>query len=126
MPASSRRHRAREALASFAPSLALDYVRAPLTLVAQDQQAHAIVEEQVWLHAGASLSLRHRFLLALDVPLLLHEQGEAEPFASGVVAAPGKPALGDPELTLRGTPARTCRWLFARGSELTLPCPSQR
>jgi outer membrane protein OmpA-like peptidoglycan-associated protein len=81
--------------------VAIDYVRAPLTLVSEDQQAHAIVEEQVWLHAGASLSLRHRILFALDVPLLLREQGEAERFASGVVSAPGGPALGDPELTLR-------------------------
>jgi outer membrane protein OmpA-like peptidoglycan-associated protein len=82
--------------------LAIDYVRAPLTLVAEDQQTHAIVEDQLWLHAGASLAIHHRFLVGLDVPLLLHEQGEAEPFAPGVVAAPGKPALGDPELTLRG------------------------
>jgi OmpA-OmpF porin, OOP family len=81
--------------------VAIDYVRAPLTLIAEDQQAHAVVEEQVWLHAGASLSLRHRFLFALDVPLLLHEQGQVEAFASGVVTAPGSPALGDPELTLR-------------------------
>jgi outer membrane protein OmpA-like peptidoglycan-associated protein len=82
--------------------VAIDYVRAPLTLVAADQQAHAVVEEQVWLHAGASFALRHRFLLSFDVPLLLHEQGEAEPFAPGVAVAPGEPALGDPELTLRG------------------------
>jgi OmpA-OmpF porin, OOP family len=82
--------------------VAVDYVRAPLTLVAEDQQAHAVVEEQVWLHAGASFSFRHRWVLALDVPLLLHEQGEAAAFAPGVVAAAEKPALGDPELTLRG------------------------
>lgn len=82
--------------------LAVDYVRAPLVLISEAQHAQAIVEEQLWLHAGIALALRHRWLLALDLPMLLREQGEPRPFSPDVAAAAGQPALGDPELTLRG------------------------
>jgi len=107
--------------------VAVDYIRAPLMLVAEDQQAHAVVEQQIWVHAGASLSLRHRFLLALDVPLLLHEQGEGEPFAPGVAAAPEKTALGDPELTLRGRVLGAADgFSLGLGVHATLPVASAR
>lgn len=82
--------------------LVADYVRAPLVLVSQDQAAHEVVEEQLWLHAAAAFSLHHRWLFGLDVPVLLREQGEAAPFASDVAAASGQMALGDPRVTLRG------------------------
>lgn len=82
--------------------LVVDYVRAPLVLVAQNQDAHAVVEEQLWLHAAAAFALHHRWLVALDVPFLLREQGEGTPFTTGLAPVSGQTALGDPHVTLRG------------------------
>ncbi|HEY6079099.1 MAG TPA: OmpA family protein [Polyangiaceae bacterium] len=82
--------------------LAVDYLRTPLALIAPNQEAQVIVDEQLWLHAGVAFSFRHRWLVALDVPVLLREQGEPKLLIEGVSPAPGKAGLGDPSLSLRG------------------------
>jgi outer membrane protein OmpA-like peptidoglycan-associated protein len=82
--------------------VAAEYARAPLALVSPDQHQRVLVESQLWLHAGASLALGHRFLAALNVPLLLSQSGESAPFDASLPAASGGGALGDPRLMLRG------------------------
>ncbi len=82
--------------------LVADYAHAPLTLISASQNAHQVVEQQLWLHLSAAYSLRHRFLAGLDVPLLLRERGETQPFVAGVAAVSEQLALGDPRISLRG------------------------
>jgi OOP family OmpA-OmpF porin len=86
---------------TFRAMLAADYASAPLQLVSQGQNAHAIVAEQLQLRLAAALALRHRWLVALDVPLLLHQTGDA-PFTAALPQASSGLELGDPRLILRG------------------------
>jgi outer membrane protein OmpA-like peptidoglycan-associated protein len=79
------------------PRLVLDYAREPLVLVDEAQVAQAVVRQQLWLHAGATLALDHRFLFGADVPLLLSESGDAQP----ALPEAGGLALGDPRLIAR-------------------------
>ncbi len=79
------------------PRLLLDFGREPLVLVDAEQVAHAVVRDQLWLHAGVSLALDHRFLFGLDVPLLLYETGDPDP----AMREAGGSALGDPRLVAR-------------------------
>jgi hypothetical protein len=51
-----------------AARFAVDYAHAPLVLVDSAQNDDVVVANQTTFHAMASLSLRHRFILALDVP----------------------------------------------------------
>ena len=76
------------------PRLAVDYAREPLVLVDDAQVARAVVRDQLWLHAGASLALDHRFLFGIDAPVLLYEAGEPEPS----LPEAGGFSLGDPRL----------------------------
>ena len=82
-------------------ALFADYSRNPLVLVSPSQDARAVVEEQLWLRAAASFAWRHRWLVALEVPVLLRQRGGAQPFA-GLAIASEAMALGDPRLLLRG------------------------
>jgi outer membrane protein OmpA-like peptidoglycan-associated protein len=80
----------------------LDYARAPLALVASSQDVHLVVEDQLWVHALASFTLSHRWLVALELPVLLRQAGERQSFAPELAPASQGMALGDPRLTLRG------------------------
>ncbi len=77
-----------------------DYAREPLVLIDAAQVSRRVVVDQLWLRAGAALALKHRFLVAADVPLLLRETGEAPPDGSGLSRAQGF-ALGDPRVSAR-------------------------
>jgi OmpA-OmpF porin, OOP family len=81
--------------------LVTDYARAPLVLVSPRQNARAIVEEQLKLHLAVAFALHHRFLFALDVPLVLHQTGEAPWLSSGLPQASDAIALSDPHVVLR-------------------------
>jgi outer membrane protein OmpA-like peptidoglycan-associated protein len=82
-------------------ALFADYARAPLVLISPSQTSQAVVEEQLWLRAAAAFAWRHRWLAALELPVLLRQQGEAQPLA-GVASASNAMALGDLQLLLRG------------------------
>jgi OmpA-OmpF porin, OOP family len=83
-------------------ALVFDYTRAPLALVSSRQDLHLVVEAQLWARALASFTLGHRWLFALELPVLLREAGEREAFAAELAPASQGAALGDPRLTLRG------------------------
>ncbi len=83
-------------------SLLLEYAYEPLVLTAPSQNVHVIVADQLWLGVGASYALSHRWLAALQVPLLLRQSGEEQPFDASLPPAENGAALGDPRLTLRG------------------------
>lgn len=82
-------------------ALFADYARAPLVLISPSQTSHAVVEEQLWLRAAAAFAWRHRWLAALELPVLLRQRGEAQPF-TGLAPASEATAFGDPQLLLRG------------------------
>lgn len=79
-----------------------EYARNPLALISPRQSREEVVESQGWLHAGASLALWHRWLAAVDVPLLLLQTGQNPAFDARLPPASGSVSLGDPRLTLRG------------------------
>ena len=83
-------------------ALVFDYTRAPLALVASNQDVHLVVEDQLWARALASFAVSHRWLLALELPVLLREAGERQSFAAELAPASQSMALGDPRFTLRG------------------------
>lgn len=83
-------------------ALVFDYTRAPLALVSTNQDVHLVVADQLWAHALASFALGHRWLVALELPVLLRETGERQAFAAELAPASQSLALGDPRLTLRG------------------------
>lgn len=83
-------------------ALVFDYTRAPLALVSRNQDVHLVVEEQLWAHALASFAFSHRWLVALELPVLLREAGERQSFAAELAPASQGMALGDPSLSLRG------------------------
>jgi outer membrane protein OmpA-like peptidoglycan-associated protein len=82
--------------------LLLEYAYEPLVLTAPSQNVHAVLSDQVWLGAGVSYALSHRWLAGLQVPLLLRQSGDQEPFDASLPPADEGAALGDPRLTLRG------------------------
>jgi OmpA-OmpF porin, OOP family len=82
-------------------ALVFDYTRAPLVLVSDDQTAERVVEGQLWLHALASFSVAHRWLIALEVPALLRQAGDEQPPWPELSPVSSTTALGDPRLTLR-------------------------
>jgi OmpA-OmpF porin, OOP family len=83
-------------------ALVFDYTRAPLALVSSNQDVHLVVEDQLWAHALASFAVSHRWLVALELPVLLRETGERQSFAPELAPASQGMAVGDPRLTLRG------------------------
>ncbi|HRI66465.1 MAG TPA: OmpA family protein [Polyangium sp.] len=68
--------------------LAVDYAHAPLVLVDSAQYEDVVVGNQTTFHALASISLRHRILLALDVPFSYVRAG-----------ARSRPGTGAPDVT---------------------------
>lgn len=106
-------------------ALFADYARAPLVLISPSQNIHPIVEEQLWLRAAAAFAWRHRFLVALEVPLLLRQEGEAQP-PGGLAAASRAKAFGDPELLLRGRAlGRADGFAIGVGARATLPLATE-
>lgn len=69
-----------------AARLVVDYAHAPLTLVDTGQNDDVVVANQTTFHAMASVSVRHRILLALDVPFSYVRAGSRSTPGSG---APG-------------------------------------
>lgn len=82
-------------------AMLLDYARRPLTVMLETQHTREVVRDQWQLHALGSLALAERWLVALDVPLTLHEAGSGLP---GELPEPGGAALGDMKLAVRSKP----------------------
>jgi OmpA-OmpF porin, OOP family len=102
--------------------LVADYARAPLVLVSPRQNEHVIVEEQLKLHLAAAYSLHHRWLFAVDVPLVLRQAGDATSFTSDLPRASNQAALGDPGLVLRARVlGRADAFALGFGARATLP-----
>lgn len=71
-----------------AARLAIDYAHAPLVLVDSEQNDDVVVANQTTFHALATVSLRHRLILALDVP-----------FSHARSGARSTPGSGAPKIT---------------------------
>lgn len=106
--------------------LLADYARAPLVLVSPNQNRQPVVEEQLWLRLAAAFSLHHRWLLGLEVPLLLRERGEASSVTAALPRAAEQAALGDPNLTLRGRVlGHADGFALGLGARVSLPLATQ-
>lgn len=81
----------------------VDYARAPLVLVNAAQQDDLVVTDQLWLHALASFSILHRFVVHADIPFTAFQAGADAPL-SGATAPRVDPsaAFGDVRLGARG------------------------
>jgi OmpA-OmpF porin, OOP family len=102
--------------------LVAEYAREPLVLVSQRQDAHVVVEEQLRLHLAAAFALHHRWLFALDVPLVLRQSGEGLGVASDLPPASELAALGDPSLLARGRVLGAADgWALGLGARVALP-----
>ena len=106
--------------------LGVDYASAPLVVLDSNQQAYDVVSQQLWLEPGVSFALAHRFLLSLDVPLVLLETGEAAPETLDVPAG-SAPALGDVKLGARARLLGDAdsAWKLAGGAELWFPTATE-
>jgi OmpA-OmpF porin, OOP family len=85
----------------FRARLGTDFASEPVVVSGRDQAETAVVSHQLWLEPGVSLALAHRFLVSLDVPLVLSEAGDTANTGSGVVPKGSAPALGDVRLGAR-------------------------
>jgi OmpA-OmpF porin, OOP family len=88
----------------LAPSvrLATDYASAPLVLKNQAGAFDYVVTHQVWVHALASVSLAHRWVLSAAMPVVVAQDGDP-PLVSGPTAtrASSGAALGDARVGAR-------------------------
>lgn len=78
-----------------AARVAVDYAHAPLVLVDPAQNDDVVVANQTSFHAMASLSLRHRFVLALDVPFSYFRPGPGSTPGSGAPRTTQGAQFGD-------------------------------
>jgi outer membrane protein OmpA-like peptidoglycan-associated protein len=79
-----------------AAGLVLDWANKPLVVYAPngDERA-ALVENQVFLHAGGSLVMWDRVRFALDMPVAVHQSGQGAVVGTTTYAAPDKASAGD-------------------------------
>jgi outer membrane protein OmpA-like peptidoglycan-associated protein len=112
----------------FRARLGADYASSPLVVLDADQNATSVVAHQLWLEPGASFALSHRFLLSLDVPLVLVEGGVGAPPTNESTLGPGSaPALGDVRLgaRARGLGDADSALKLAVGADLWFPTGSE-
>jgi OOP family OmpA-OmpF porin len=82
--------------------VALDHALQPLVVIGPDATAYPVLERQTFVAPGVSFALAHRFLFALEAPVLVSEEAGWRPFGAPVIGT-GKhgPGLGDLELSAR-------------------------
>lgn len=78
-----------------AARLAIDYAHAPLVLVDAEQQNDVVMANQTTFHALASLSLKHRVLVSLDVPFSYAAGGVRSTPGSGAPRVDNGAEFGD-------------------------------
>lgn len=111
-----------------AAGLVLDYARQPLVAYdAEGDVARAIIETQLFAHAGGALILAERLRLAVNLPLLLQSSGEPVLTVDGRFATEGGLAIGDPRLTgdVRVVGSYGRPFTLAVGVEAYLPLGAQ-
>ncbi|MBN2195803.1 MAG: OmpA family protein [Polyangiaceae bacterium] len=75
---------------------AVEYAEEPLVLVTSSQHRDRIVTQEISARAGLALAIRHRVLLAVELPVAVSRQSDAPPRGEGVLPRPGNgPELGD-------------------------------
>jgi OmpA-OmpF porin, OOP family len=88
----------------LAPSMRVvtDYASAPLVLKNQAEALDYVVAYQLWVHALASISLAHRWVLSAAMPVVVAQDGDP-PLISGATATrvSSGAALGDARLGAR-------------------------
>lgn len=84
-----------------AARLAIDYAHAPLVLVDTEQQDDVVMANQTTFHLLASLSLKHRLLVALDVPFSYARGGSRSAPGSGAPKVVNGAQFGDIRLGAR-------------------------
>jgi OOP family OmpA-OmpF porin len=93
-----------DAHGSFAPSVRIvtDYARAPLVLQNRVEALDYVVAYQYWVYALASLSLAHRWVLNVAMPVVVAQDGDP-PLLSGPTATrvTSGAALGDARIGAR-------------------------
>lgn len=78
-----------------AARVVVDYAHAPLVLVDAEQKDDVVVQDQTTFHALATLSLRHRLILALDVPFSYIRPGPTPDPGSGAQRVTDSADFGD-------------------------------
>jgi outer membrane protein OmpA-like peptidoglycan-associated protein len=80
----------------------VDHAVEPLVVLGANATEYRVLEAQTFVEAGLSFALAHRFLFALEQPVLLSEALGPRPFGAPVVGS-GRSAtgLGDLELSAR-------------------------
>lgn len=74
----------------------------PLVVLGPNATQYVVVERQTFVTPGVSFALAHRFLFALDAPVLVAEAGGRRPFGAPVIGGGEHGAsLGDLELSAR-------------------------
>lgn len=89
--------------------LLADYARSPLVLVNGAQEDDPVVTDQLWVHALASFSILHRFVVHADIPFTALQAGGDAPLTGATAPRTGgEAAFGDVRLGARamilGTP----------------------
>lgn len=75
--------------------VAVDYAQKPLVLVDAEQKDDVVIANQTTFHALATLSLRHRLILALDVPFSYVRPGPTPDPGSGAPRGTDGVEFGD-------------------------------
>lgn len=114
-----------------AARLVLDGAAQPVVARNAAQELDAVVARQATLHAMATLALRHRFALGVDVPLALAVAGEPPASGAAAVRPDGLASLGDLRLGARACLAATddeapTRAALALSTWLWLPTATDR
>lgn len=80
----------------------VDYAHGPLVLQNQAQETERVVAHQTWMHALASFSLAHRFVVSADLPFVLDQASGPVPAAGGTATrVDSRAEIGDVRLGAR-------------------------
>jgi OOP family OmpA-OmpF porin len=79
-----------------------DHAVRPLDVLGPHATEYRVLERQTFVEPGVSFALAHRFLFALEAPLLVSERAGPRPFGAPVIGTDAHgPGLGDLELSAR-------------------------
>lgn len=111
-----------------AAGIVADYANRPLAIYNDDGSVRsALVQDQFFVHVGASLVLADRVRVAVSLPVAVHEDGQDGTFDGASYSAPGNFSVGDLRLggdvRLLGRYADT--FTVAAGLQLFVPTGSR-
>jgi outer membrane protein OmpA-like peptidoglycan-associated protein len=105
----------------------IDYAKDPVVLsMADGSNAHPLISDQLYLHAGVSMAFWNRLRLGLSLPLELGETGNGVTLSSGAYTSPTGAAAGDLRLgaDVRLLGAYQSPFTAAIGAQVYLPTGS--